>query len=72
MVYVIMAVPTLPPVTTPPVTAATDVLLLLQVPPVMASVSVIEKVWQMGVLPFSAVGCVFTVTTCDTEQLPMI
>ena len=50
---------------------ATPVLLLLQVPPAVASVSVVEKPIQPLVVPFIPPGTGFTVTLLVAVQLPM-
>ena len=58
-------------VTVPPVLiVATVVVTLLHTPPPVASVSVIDAPWQMGVLPLIAAGKVVTVTICVATQLP--
>lgn len=69
-VYVIVAVPTAMPVTTPedvPI-AAVPVALLLHVPPPEASVSVVVKVRQTCVVPPIEAGSGFTVTGAVTKQ----
>ena len=59
-------------VTVPPVLiVATVVVTLLHTPPPVASVSVIELPWQMGVLPLMAAGKVVTVAICVATQLPI-
>ena len=58
-------------VTVPPVLiVATVVVTLLHTPPPVASVSVMDALWQIGVLPLIAAGKVVTVTTCVATQLP--
>ena len=59
-------------VTVPPVLiVATVVVTLLHTPPPVASVSVMDAPWQIGVLPLIAAGKVVTVTTCVATQLPI-
>ena len=68
MLYVIVAVPALAPVTVPPVTPA-DVELLVHVPPLVASVSTVVDPWQMtAVKGVIATGALFTVTGFVTKQ----
>ena len=65
----IVAVPyVVPPVTTPVVdtTEAVPTALLLQVPPVTASVRFVVKPEHTSVTPFIAVGAVLTVITFVT------
>ena len=67
--YVMVAVPALIPNTNPPDTVATDVLLLLQVPPAVASANVVLLPVQIVLVPvIAAMGFAFTVTGCVTEQ----
>ena len=68
-----MAVPTVTPVTVPPeFTVATAILLLLQVPPPVVSITVkllpVHKVKDDGII---AAGPATTVTVLVTEQPPM-
>ena len=67
----IIEVPIATPETTPEAdpTVATPVLLLLHVPPVTASVSVVVEPVQSVTVPRMAVGVGFTVTTKVAEQL---
>ena len=67
-VYIMLAVPAVTPVTTPVVgfTVATPAEPLAQVPPVVASVSVMVWYWQTTVGPAMATGSGFTVITCVT------
>ena len=62
------------PLTTPPgvVIVATDVVMLLQVPPAVASASVMVELAQKGTLPVMAAGCIFTVTVAVDAQLPIV
>ena len=62
------------PVTTPLVefTVANEVLLLLQVPPVVASPKAVDKPTQTEATPVIAVGEVFTVTWIVVRQLPTV
>jgi hypothetical protein len=68
--YVMVAVPGATPVTTPVVrpTVAMPVLLLVQVPPVDAFVSVIVEATQTLVGPTMGAAAFTTVTTMVTEQ----
>ena len=63
-----LAVPAVTPVTTPVVefTVATPVVLLLHVPPAVASASVMVWYWQTTVGPVIATGREFTVITWVT------
>jgi len=74
MAYDITVVPAPMPVTTPVAdTVPVAVVALLHKPPDVASVSASVNVWHIGpVLPVMATGCVFTVTTCVTKQLPIV
>ena len=73
IVYEIIEVPTpIPVIRPPPVIVATVVISLVHTPPPVASDNNNVNVWQIGpVFPDIATGCVFTVTTRETEQLPM-
>ena len=63
MVYDIVDVPGVDPVTVPSVpTVATRVLLLVQTPPAVASVSAVVVPWQIIFVPVITAGCKFTVT----------
>ena len=63
MVYDIVDVPAVDPVTVPSVpTVATMMLLLVQTPPVVASVSAVVVPWQITFVPVITAGCKFTVT----------
>ena len=55
-----------------PDTAATEVLLVLHVPPGVASVSKVEEPAHTVLLPLIAAGTVITVTTLVAEQLPTL
>jgi len=68
--YVIVAVPAPAPFTIPVLepTVATNVLLLLQVPPTVASVKADEVPVQMPVLPAMPAGRLLTVTTVVVVQ----
>lgn len=68
----IIAVPAVIPVVIPEVipTVATDVLLLLQVPPVTASVNVDEEPAHMVVIPLIAVGA-WSIVTIVVEIQPV-
>ena len=70
MVYVIVAVPPPTPVTRPEVISAVafEVLLLLQVPPVIASVSVLAEPAQKTSEPLIAVGRELIVTIVFAAQ----
>ena len=72
--YDIIVVPAPMPVTTPVVdTVPVAVVALDHKPPDVASVSGSVNVWHIGpVLPVMAAGCVFTVTSCVTKQLPIV
>ena len=65
-----VAVPLLTPVTSPELlaTLATEMLLLVQVPPLVASESPNVAPWQTGVLPLIADGIVFTVIIAVATQ----
>ena len=65
-----VVVPAVIPVTTPPETVATEVLLLLHVPPPAASESEVVKPIHAELTPdiVPAEGEAFTVTTAETEQ----
>ena len=72
IVYDIVEVPTLIllAVTVPSVpTVATVVVVLLHVPPPVASVSAVVAPWHTLAMPVIATGCVFTVTTVVAKQL---
>ena len=65
VVYVIVAVPFATPVTIPvEPTVAIPVLLLLQVPPVVASVNAIVEPWQTDAGPVIAAAVGYTVRVC--------
>ena len=66
--------PPVTPVTRPVVlpTLALPGLLLLQVPPVVASVSWVVKPLHTAVLPVIASGSALTVTTTDDAQPPAV
>ena len=70
--YVMFALPAAIPVTIPDVafTVATDVLLLVQVPPVTASLNVVVLPAQTDALPEIAAGVAFTVTYDVVEHPP--
>ena len=66
-------VPVAPPVTVPSVPIpATDVFVLLHVPPVVASESNVVKPWHTLSAPEIAAGCVFTVTTALMAHMPSV
>ena len=66
--YVIVAVPALPPVTFPvEFTVATDVLLLLHVPPVTASVNAVDRPEHTENNPTIDTGAAMTVTVFVTS-----
>jgi hypothetical protein len=69
-VYVIMAVPGVPPVAIEPPMETTPILLLLHVPPPVASVSVTDKPVQMPRGPPIAAGNGLTVIVSRAIQLP--
>jgi hypothetical protein len=52
----------------PDPTEATEVLVLLQVPPLTVLASVLLDAWQILVLPDIAVGAAFTVTNLETAH----
>jgi len=68
--YVILATPAEEPLTTPVVepTGATDILLLLHVPPTVASLNVITEPIHTEDGPVIATGTGLTVTGCVTKQ----
>ena len=72
VVYVIVEVPFATAVTTPvdPTTVATAVLLLVHVPPPVASASVLVPGFPIKVVPVIAAGATFTVAVVVTKQLP--
>jgi hypothetical protein len=73
-VYVIATVPAVTPVTipVPDPTVAIPLLLLLQVPPVVASLSVIWEPAITVLLPEIAPGVGFTVTIVVEEHVPIV
>lgn len=73
-VYTIFVLPAVRPVTTPDVMPIPAVpgLLLLQVPPVVASLNVVELPTHTEVIPVIEAGNGFTVIVVVTEQLPVV
>jgi hypothetical protein len=63
IVYDIVAVPVPAPVTIPPTTVATVVIVLLHVPPPVASVSAVVAPWHTVAVPVIVAGSAPTVTT---------
>lgn len=66
--YVIVAVPPETPVTVPPETVATAILLLLHVPPLVLELNTVVAATHTVCVPVKAAGKPFTVTTTEREQ----
>ena len=62
MVLYIVSIPGVSPLTTPPTTVAIVVLVLVHVPPPIASVRVVLVNWQKESVPVIGDGELFTVT----------